>query len=226
MAEHKPVVFEGAHDMPELVVSVSTMLWNKTGSWRYLKPRYIDHVPPCNQACPAGNDCEGFIRLVEEGKVDDAWRLLKEENPLPAVTGRVCFHPCEDACNRAYLDQATSIQAVERYAADHHTAGETMPVLRDPSGKKVAIVGAGPAGLSAAYHLTRLGHGVTVYDALPKAGGLLRVGIPAYRLPDEVLDAEVADIEKMGVDFKLGTKVGTDVSFEKMSPPAYTPTAR
>jgi len=216
MAEHKPVVFEGEHDMPELVVSVSTMLWNKTGSWRYLKPRYVDHVPPCNQACPAGNDVEGFIRLIGEGKIDEAWRLLKEENPLPAVTGRVCFHPCEDACNRAYFDKATSIQALERYAADHVSPDLEMKPLRKASGKTVAIVGAGPAGLAAAYHLTRMGHKATIYDALPKAGGLLRVGIPAYRLPDDVLDAEVAAIEKMGVEINLNARVGKDVPFEKM----------
>ena len=215
MAEHKPIVFEGAHDMPELVVSVSTMLWNKTGSWRYLKPAYLDHVPPCNEACPAGNDIEGFIRLIEEDKPAEAWRLLKEENPMPAVTGRVCFHPCEDACNRAHFDQATSIQALERYAADH-AEQKPMPPLRESSGKNVAVVGAGPAGLAAAYHLTRLGHQVSVFDSLPKAGGLLRVGIPAYRLPDEVLDREIAAIEKMGVKLKLKTKVGRDVPFADM----------
>jgi NADPH-dependent glutamate synthase beta subunit-like oxidoreductase len=215
MAEHKPIVFRGASEMPELVVSVSTMLWNKTGSWRYLRPRYADRVPPCNEACPAGNDIEGFIRLIGEGKPAEAWRLLKEENPLPAVTGRVCFHPCEKACNRTQFDQATSIQALERYAADH-ASGEVMKPLRKATGKKVAVVGAGPAGLSAAYHLTRLGHQATIYDALPKAGGLLRVGIPAYRLPDEILDREIADIEKMGVEFVLGSRVGKDAPFAKM----------
>ncbi len=215
MAEHKPIVFRGASEMPELVVSVSTMLWNKTGSWRYLRPRYADRVPPCNEACPAGNDIEGFIRLIGEGRPADAWRLLKEENPMPAVTGRVCFHPCEKSCNRAQYDHATGIQSLERYAADHAT-GEVMKPLRKASGKKVAVVGAGPAGMAAAYHLTRLGHKVTVFDALPKAGGLLRIGIPAYRLPDEVLDKEVADLQKMGVEFQLNTRVGRDVPFAKM----------
>ena len=215
MAEYKPIIFRGASEMPELVVSIASMMWNKTGSWRYLKPRYSDRVPPCNEGCPAGNDIEGFVRLIGEGKPAEAWRLLKEENPIPAVTGRVCFHPCETACNRGKYDQTTSIQALERYVADHAT-GEIMKPLRKSSGKKVAVVGAGPAGISAAYHLTRLGHKVTIFDALPKAGGLLRIGIPAYRLPDEILDKEIADLEKMGIEFVLGARVGKDVSFEKM----------
>ena len=216
MAEHKPIVFSGAHEMPELVVSVSTMLWNKTGSWRYLRPRYEDHVPPCNEGCPAGNDIEGFIRLIDEGRPADAWRLLKEENPIPAVTGRVCFHPCERACNRGKYDQAVSIQALERFAADNAPAGELPAKLRAASGKKVAVIGAGPAGLTAAYHLVRLGHDVTIFDALPKAGGLLRIGIPAYRLPDDILDREVAAIERLGVKFKLGAKVGQDLAFDEL----------
>jgi len=215
MAEHKPIVFSGAGEMPELVVSVSTMLWNKTGSWRYLKPAYLDSIPPCNEACPAGNDVEGFIRLIDEGKIAEAWRLLKQENPLPAVTGRVCFHPCEQACNRCHLDKPTAIQALERYAADHAPA-EEVKALRPKSGKSVAVIGAGPAGLAAAYHLTRMGHQVEIFDALPKAGGLLRVGIPAYRLPDDVLDQEIAAIESMGVKIHLGAKVGQDVPFAKM----------
>ncbi|NLH47867.1 MAG: FAD-dependent oxidoreductase [Myxococcales bacterium] len=215
MAEYKPIVFAGAHDMPDMAMSIATMLWNRTGSWRYLRPRYQDHVPPCNEACPAGNDIEGFIRLIGEGKPAEAWRLLKEENPLPAVTGRVCFHPCERACNRQYFDEPTSIQALERYAADH--AGAPVGLLAPESGKKVAVIGAGPAGLAAAYHLRRLGHRVTVFDALPKAGGLLRVGIPAYRLPDEVLDREVAAIAALGVDFQLNKHVGRDVPFAQLS---------
>jgi NADPH-dependent glutamate synthase beta subunit-like oxidoreductase/Pyruvate/2-oxoacid:ferredoxin oxidoreductase delta subunit len=217
MAEdHKPIVFAGAHDMPDSVMSISTMLWNKTGSWRYLKPQYQNHTPPCNQGCPVGNDIEGFIRLIAEGKPGDAWRLLKEENPMPAVTGRVCFHPCENACNRKDFDESTAIQNLERFAADNKGEAELMKVLRPESGKKIAVVGAGPAGLAAAYHARRLGHAVTVFDALPKAGGLLRVGIPAYRLPRAVLDAEIASIERLGVQFKLGVRIGKDVPFEKL----------
>ncbi|MDP8223676.1 MAG: NAD(P)-binding protein [Candidatus Lernaella stagnicola] len=214
--EHKPIVFAGAHDMPETVMSISTMLWNRTGSWRYLRPQFQDHVPACNEACPVGNDIEGFIRLIGEGKPGEAWRLLKEENPMPAVTGRVCYHPCENACNRKDFDQPTAIQALERYAADHAADVAPMELLREESGKTVAIVGAGPAGLAAAYHLRRLGHQVTVFDALPQAGGLLRIGIPAYRLPRDILDAEVASIERLGVQFKLGVKVGVDLPFEKL----------
>ncbi len=214
--EHKPIVFAGAHEMPEMVMSTSTMLWNHTGSWRYLKPQYQDHTPPCNEGCPVGNDIEGFIRLIGEGKPVDAWRLLKEENPMPAVTGRVCFHPCENVCNRKDFDEATAIQQLERFAADSAVDAEPMGLLREPSGKRIGVVGAGPAGLAAAYHLRRLGHDVTVFDALPQAGGLLRIGIPAYRLPREVLDAEIAAIERLGVEFKLGVKVGRDVPFDEL----------
>jgi len=216
MAEHKPIVFAGAHAMPEMVMSISTMLWNRTGSWRYLKPQYQDHCPPCNERCPVGNDIEGFIRLIGEGKPGEAWRLLKEENPLPGTTGRVCFPPCEDACNRGEFDQATSINALERYAADHASEAKPIKRLRPDTGKKVAVVGAGPAGLAAAYHLRRLGHRVTVFDSLPKAGGLLRIGIPAYRLPRAVLDREIGEIEKLGVKFELGVTVGKDVPFAKL----------
>ena len=215
--EHKPIVFAGAHEMPETVMSISTMLWNKTGSWRYLKPQYEDHVPPCNEGCPVGNDIEGFVRLIGEGKPAEAWRLLKEENPMPAVTGRVCFHPCENACNRTKLDQPTAIQALERYAADQAGDIEAVGLLREESGKKVAVVGAGPAGLAAAYHLRRLGHTVTVFDALPQAGGLLRIGIPAFRLPRDILDGEIAAIERLGVDFKLGMTVGKDLAFDELN---------
>jgi NADPH-dependent glutamate synthase beta subunit-like oxidoreductase len=216
MAEHKPIVFAGAHDMPELVMSLTSMLWNRTGSWRYLRPRYEDQAPPCNEACPTGNDIEGFIRLIGDGKPAEAWQLLKEENPMPAVTGRVCFHPCELACNRARFDSPTSIQALERYAADHAAGAAAPKLLRAESGKKIAVVGAGPAGLAAAYHLRRLGYAVTVFDALPAAGGLLRIGIPAYRLPRDVLDAEVAAIAKLGVQFKLNTRVGKDLPFDEL----------
>jgi NADPH-dependent glutamate synthase beta subunit-like oxidoreductase len=216
MAEEKPIVFAHVDDMPEMVMSIASMLWNKTGSWRYLRPRYEDRVPPCNEACPAGNDIEGFIRLLGEGQPAEAWRLLKEENPMPAVTGRVCFHPCEYGCNRVHFDAPTSIQALERYAADH-AAGELDWAWRAPTGKKIAVVGAGPAGLAAAYHSRRLGHDVVVYDALPQAGGLLRIGIPAYRLPRDILDAEIAAIEKMGVVFELGVRVGVDVPFAKLA---------
>jgi NADPH-dependent glutamate synthase beta subunit-like oxidoreductase len=213
MAEHKPIVFAGAYDIPELVMSLTSMLWNHTGSWRYLRPRYEDHVPPCNEACPTGNDIEGFIRLIGEGRPADAWRLLKEENPIPSITGRVCFHPCENACNRARYDAPTSIQALERFAADHAGEAAEIGLLRKETGKRVAVVGAGPGGLAAAYHLRRLGHGVTVYDALPEAGGLLRIGIPAYRLPRPTLDAEIAAIERLGVKFQLGMRVGRDLPF-------------
>ena len=216
MADYKPVRFEGAHDMPEVIVSVASMLWNKTGSWRYLKPLYENKVAPCNQACPFGNDIEGFIRLIETKQYASAWVCLKEENPFPKIMGRVCFHPCERACNRANFDDAISIKALERFAGEFADPAKLWRRPKKTSGKKVAIIGAGPAGLSCAYFLARLGHKAVVFEAEAKPGGLLKYGIPEYRLPDNVLDLEIEDILRLGVEIKCGVKVGRDVEFDKL----------
>lgn len=216
MADYKPVKFEGAHDMPEVIVSVASMLWNKTGSWRYLKPLYENKIPPCNQACPFGNDIEGFVRLIELKKYEEAWIRLKEENPFPKVMGRVCFHPCERACNRGKFDEAISIKALERFAGEFANPTKLFRKPKTLSGKKVAIIGSGPAGLSCAYFLARLGHKAIVFEADPEPGGLLRYGIPEYRLPKDVLASEIEDVLRLGVELKCGIKVGKDIEFAKL----------
>jgi NADPH-dependent glutamate synthase beta subunit-like oxidoreductase len=191
-----------------ITLDPGTSLANHTGTWRTVRPEYVQRLPPCNHACPAGENVQRWLFFAESGDYQAAWRVLTEDNPLPAVMGRVCYHPCESACNRAEVDEAVGINAVERFLGDEAIRrGWKLVASKDPSGKRVLVVGAGPSGLSAAYHLARLGHDVTVRDALPKAGGMMRYGIPKYRLPREVLDAEIGRIEALGVRFELGRKV-------------------
>ncbi len=181
---------------------------NLTGTWRTERPVYLDRLPPCNNACPAGENIQGWLYHAESGDYEQAWRMLVEENPFPAVMGRVCYHPCEDQCNRGKLDSPVGINSVERFLGDEAIRrGWKFSEPPDSSGKKVLIVGAGPSGLSAAYHLARMGHGVEIQEAGPMAGGMMRFGIPKYRLPRDVLDAEVKRILDLGVRLRLNSRV-------------------
>lgn len=194
--------------MPYSDLAVATMEWNETGTWRYLRPRYVERVPACQHSCPTSNDIEAWIRLFEQGRIDEAWDAATLENPFPSIMGRVCFHPCMDACNRAELGGAVNIQMLERCLGD--AMGDRLPAVKPfcpPTRKKIAVVGSGPAGLACAYHLRRLGHGVTVFERSAKAGGMLRYGIPAYRLPREVLDLEIARLAKMEIEILAGKPV-------------------
>ncbi len=191
-----------------ITLDVGTSKLNHTGSWRTQRPIYVDRLPPCNVACPAGEDIQGWLSHAEAGEYEAAWRKLTEDNPLPAVMGRVCYHPCETACNRVQIDEAVGINSVERFLGDAAIArGWAFAAPREETGKRVLVVGAGPAGLSAAYHLRRLGHSVTIREAGPLPGGMMRFGIPKYRLPRDVLDAEVRRIADMGVKIVLNAKV-------------------
>ncbi len=191
-----------------ITLDAGSSLANLTGTWRSLRPNYVDRLPPCNEACPSGENIQAWLYHAEEGDYEAAWQALVADNPLPAVMGRVCYHPCEESCNRGKLDEAVSIHAVERFLGDFAIEDRLTPKF-DPasSGKQVLVIGAGPSGLSAAYHLTRLGHQVTVREAGPMAGGMMRFGIPKYRLPRDVLDAEIARIMDMGVTLELNSKV-------------------
>ena len=192
-----------------ITLDVGSSLANKTGSWRTERAVYVERLPPCNHACPAGEDIQGWLYEAESGGegYERAWRRLMEDNPFPAIMGRVCYHPCEGSCNRAELDEAVGINSVEGFLGDEAIRQGWTVEAGEPTGKRVLIVGAGPSGLSAAYHLRRLGHEVAIHEAGPMLGGMMRFGIPKYRLPRDVLDAEAQRIIDMGVTLELDTKV-------------------
>jgi NADPH-dependent glutamate synthase beta subunit-like oxidoreductase len=191
-----------------ITLDPGSSLANRTGSWRTERPVYVDRLPPCNAQCPAGEDIQGWLFHAESGDYEAAWRHLVRDNPFPAIMGRVCYHTCEGACNRGQIDVAVGINSVERFLGDEalKRGWRFEPPARE-SGRHVLVVGAGPSGMSAAYHLRRLGHAVTVVEAGPRMGGMMRFGIPKYRLPRDVLDAEMQRIADMGVAVRLGTKV-------------------
>lgn len=179
-----------------------------TGPIRTRRPVWRDLLPPCNDACPAGESVQAWLALAQAGAYREAWETILHDNPLPAAHGRVCYHPCESACNRGQVDEAVGIHAVERFLGDKALAQGWQPSCEAaPSGRRILIVGAGPSGLSAAYHLARLGHRVEIHEAGPIPGGMLHFGIPAYRLPRDELLQEIARIEAMGVTIVLDRKV-------------------
>ncbi|MBR0455291.1 MAG: FAD-dependent oxidoreductase [Firmicutes bacterium] len=186
--------------------NLELLLSNHTGDCR----------PPCVLACPAHTDCQGYVGLIANGEYEEALELVKDKIPLPASLGRVCPHPCEEECRRGLIDEPVSIQWLKRFVADQDLddVERFIPEVGEDTGKSVAIIGGGPMGLSAAYFLRQMGHAVTVFESMPKAGGMLRYGIPEYRLPKEVLDDEIATIEMMGAEIITNTKVGVDIPFE------------
>ena len=186
-----------------------------TGPRRFRRPVYMDFMPPCNSACPAGENIQGWMDHAQSGDYFEAFQTLMEDNPFPAVMGRVCVKPCETGCNRTHIDNSVNIHAVERYIGDE-AISQKWPVrfTAKPSGKRVLVIGAGPGGLSAAYHLARMGHTVEIFDAGNNPGGLLSTGVPDYRLPKEILAAEINRIINMGVNIRLNYKV-QDLMAEK-----------
>lgn len=213
MKRQRPAILtRGAYAEP------GTSLAFKTGSWRVERPVHIHHAAPCHTACPAGEDAQDWLARMQEGDLRAAWENLVAANPLPAVTGRVCPHPCETACNRGGFDEAVGIHNLERYLGDtaiREGWGYPVPALLS-GGATVAVVGAGPAGLSAAYHLRRLGYRVEIFDDRPEAGGLLRAAIPMTRLPRSVLDAELERLLAIGINLHPQCRLGREFSLQEL----------
>ncbi len=198
---------------PPLSVSRVSTEVNRTGSWKYTMPVYHDRVAPCSAGCPTGVDIQGYMTLLRENRVQEALELLLRENPMPAITGRVCNHPCEKLCNRCSFDGAVAIHAVERMLGDQELQSplpQPATVLHE---QRIAVIGSGPAGLACAYHLARQGYPVEVFEQELEAGGMLRQGIPQYRLPREVLDRQLERYAALGVRFHTGTRAGGDLDW-------------
>jgi NADPH-dependent glutamate synthase beta subunit-like oxidoreductase len=207
------------NELKEFVIPISygSTEMIDTGKWSSLKPRTLRMIPPCQEACPAGTDISLFIHLVEKGKYTEALAAILMENPFPGVCGRVCFHPCEGGCNRAQHDESVAIQMLERFVAS--LRGGKAPKLRPfptKDSKRVAIVGSGPAGLACAYFLALLGHRPTVFEAKDEPGGVMRWGIPQFRLPKTVLKREIRRILTLPIELKTGCRVGRDITFDTL----------
>ncbi len=221
-----------AEGMPKLLRACSQKIQENmvinTDSDRVKKARKIalellmsDHdgdcLGPCRLNCPAGTDCQGYVKLIADGKFHEAVKLIKEKLPLPASIGRVCPHPCETACRRQLVEDSISIAYLKAFAADEDLKEDTFkPEINENTGKKVAVIGGGPAGLTAAYFLKIKGHQVTIFDKMEKLGGMLRYGIPQYRLPKEILDKEIGLITSLGVEVKNNTEIGKDITFSEI----------
>lgn len=201
---------------PLIPVSSGSSLVFKTGNQRSERPYFINKVAPCSQACPIGIDIPTAFHLASKGKFDDALRSYLMENPLPGVCGRVCYHPCEVDCNRANFDGAINIRSFERFLADSGRVERRKYVSANPKDGRIAVVGSGPAGLSAAYHLARQGYACTIFEEKPELGGMLRYGIPPYRLPRSVLNKEIERILSLGIHTQTGTSVGRDLNWSDL----------
>ncbi len=205
-------------DLTPLNCSVGDMLHNKTGSWRFIKPVFEDKIPACQHACPAGSDIEAWIKLMLRGNFEAAYWHLKREQPFPAVLGRTCYKFCQKSCNHNTLyDSSIQINELEKFLGDQVSPVQSHPLLPAYNGKTLAIIGSGPAGMSNAYFARLLGYQVTIFERLPKPGGILRVGIPEYRLEKNILDREFEGLAQMGISIHCNQCIGRDLSLEEIS---------
>jgi 2-oxoacid:acceptor oxidoreductase delta subunit (pyruvate/2-ketoisovalerate family) len=211
------IILKNIKDVPILSISLQSTLWNKTGNWRYLRPSYVSLRAPCSKACPVEQDISFYLTSLADGKPEEAWLKILESNPFPSICGRVCHHPCESDCNRKDYDQALAINGLERFLGDWgmKQGGPGGRRIRKRE-EKVAIVGSGPAGLSCAYFLAGKGYGVRVYEAMKEPGGMLRYGIPQYRLPRKILNQEIQRIQSLGVEIHTGKKLGGGLGMEDL----------
>lgn len=206
---------------------ISSFAAKRGAEQSHLRPRYVEKTPPCKNICPSGNNIRGFLTMIAQSEdygrsyeesFEKAWHIVTETNPFPAVIGRVCPHFCETECNRKAKDEAVSINAVERFIGDYGIKNKLQhkKIREESHNEKIAVVGSGPSGLSCAFQLARRGYQVTVFEAFDKPGGMLRYGIPTYRLPRDILEAEIAAIEALGVEIKCNTKIGRDISLDDL----------
>lgn len=213
----KTIAEVAAPRTPPISISSKSTEVNHTGSWKYIRPVYRDASGPCQHACPTGIDIPAYMALVRDGRLDDACELILRDNPIPAVTGRVCDHPCEKHCNRAHFDEAVSVHAVERVLGDRILASPLPQASKMTQPEAVAIIGSGPAGLACAYHLNRAGYRVEIFEQDEQPGGMLRAGIPEFRLPRDVLDAQIERLRALGIRIHCGFRVGLDVQWEALT---------
>ena len=209
-------VLERESDYPPMAVSLTTSLVNRTGSWRIFRPIYDNKLPPCNAECPASERIQGYLDLMEQKRYLDGYQLILETNPFPSITGRVCYHPCEGACNRKEFDEPIGVHNIERFLGDYglSKAPKPKPAVRRPD--QVCIIGSGPAGMTAAWFLALKGYPVTILEAAAQPGGMLRLGIPEYRLPKTVLDKEFRKLKALGVRIKTSTRVGEKLKLDDL----------
>ncbi len=214
MAQYK---FTTVEEMPPLAFSLESTRKISTGSWRHVRPIYKNKTSPCEVGCPAGEKIPAYFDLVRQKKYEEAWYKILEDNPLPGVTGRVCYHPCESQCSRAKYDEPVTIHSMERFVADKNFRNRNLPPISDaPKSEKIAVIGSGPAGLTCAYHLARKGYRAVIYEAEHEPGGMLRYGIPRYRLPKNILDKEIGDIVSLGVEIRTDSRIGGNVAWSEL----------
>ncbi len=208
---------EKESDYPHWAISSTSTLLNQTGTWRIFRPIYQNKIPPCNNECPTNEKIQAYCDLLKHHKIADAYKIILEDNPFPSITGRVCYHPCENKCNRKDFDDAILIHAIEKFIGDWGL--KNVPFAKRQANKEqtVAIVGGGPAAMSASYYLAQAGYQVTIFEKQAKLGGMLRYGIPSYRLPKKVLDQELQKLTKLGVKTKTKCTVGKEISIDELT---------